>query len=102
MTPPASTDAPQPRRQPITTTTGAAEPMLVIEPKKRWEQVALALFIGVPFLALVAAVPVAWGWGLGWLDVADRRGVLRGQRPRDHGRLPPLLHPRLVQGEPRR
>ena len=38
--------------------------------KRSWEQVALALFIGVPFVALVAAVPVAWGWGLGWRDVA--------------------------------
>ncbi|MET9614295.1 acyl-CoA desaturase [Kitasatospora indigofera] len=34
------------------------------------ERVTLALFIGVPFLALLAAVPVAWGWGLGWLDLA--------------------------------
>lgn len=33
------------------------------------ERVALALFIAVPFVALVAAVPVAWGWGLSWLDV---------------------------------
>jgi len=32
--------------------------------------VALVLVIGIPFLALVAAVPVAWGWGLGWWDVA--------------------------------
>jgi stearoyl-CoA desaturase (Delta-9 desaturase) len=24
----------------------------------------------LPFLAFVAAVPVAWGWGLGWTDVA--------------------------------
>jgi len=39
------------------------------ERKRTGEQVALALFIGVPFLALVAAVPVAWGWGLGWHDV---------------------------------
>jgi stearoyl-CoA desaturase (Delta-9 desaturase) len=40
------------------------------ERKKTWEQVALGAFILVPFLALVAAVPVAWGWGLGWRDVA--------------------------------
>ncbi len=39
------------------------------ERKKPWEQVALGLFIGVPFLALIAAVPFAWGWGLGWHDV---------------------------------
>src|SRR5690349_4087690 len=30
------------------------------------ERLALSLFILVPFAALVAAVPVAWGWGLGW------------------------------------
>ncbi|KJK55833.1 stearoyl-CoA 9-desaturase [Saccharothrix sp. ST-888] len=34
------------------------------------ERIALALFIGVPFLALVAAAPVAWGHGLGWRDLA--------------------------------
>jgi stearoyl-CoA desaturase (Delta-9 desaturase) len=33
------------------------------------EQFALGSFIFVPFLALLAAVPVAWGWGLGWHDV---------------------------------
>ncbi|MGH3326569.1 MAG: acyl-CoA desaturase [Streptomycetales bacterium] len=37
--------------------------------KHTWEQITLGLFIGVPFLALLAAVPVAWGWGLGWHDV---------------------------------
>ena len=39
------------------------------ERKAGWEQAALALFIAVPFLALVAAVPVAWGGWLGWRDV---------------------------------
>jgi stearoyl-CoA desaturase (delta-9 desaturase) len=28
------------------------------------------LFTVVPFLALVAAIPFAWGWGLSWTDVA--------------------------------
>jgi stearoyl-CoA desaturase (delta-9 desaturase) len=37
--------------------------------QSRKEQVALALFIAVPFLAVVAAVPVAWGGWLGWSDV---------------------------------
>jgi len=27
------------------------------------------LFVVVPFLALLAAVPVAWGWGLTWIDI---------------------------------
>jgi stearoyl-CoA desaturase (delta-9 desaturase) len=34
------------------------------------ERIALALFIGVPFVALLAAIPVAWGGWLGWTDVA--------------------------------
>ncbi|GAA1144397.1 stearoyl-CoA desaturase (delta-9 desaturase) [Kitasatospora gansuensis] len=34
------------------------------------ERITLGLFIGVPFLALLAVVPVAWGWGLGWTDLA--------------------------------
>ncbi|MBA2554185.1 MAG: acyl-CoA desaturase [Geodermatophilaceae bacterium] len=38
---------------------------------KGWgEQLTLYVFVIVPFLALIAAVPVAWGWGLGWVDVA--------------------------------
>ena len=46
------------------------EPATATERKKRGENVALALFIGIPFVALVAAVPIAWGWGLGWRDLA--------------------------------
>ncbi|MEU9334985.1 fatty acid desaturase [Streptomyces sp. NPDC048290] len=33
------------------------------------EQSALLLFIVVPFLALIAAVPLVWGWGVSWLDL---------------------------------
>lgn len=33
------------------------------------EQFALALFIIVPFLAVLAAIPVAWGGWLSWTDV---------------------------------
>ncbi len=52
-----------------------AEGTLGPERKRPWEQVALALFIGVPFLALVAAIPIAWGWGLGWRDVVIAVGM---------------------------
>lgn len=38
--------------------------------QSRLEQFALALFILVPFIALIAAVPIAWGGWLSWLDVA--------------------------------
>jgi stearoyl-CoA desaturase (delta-9 desaturase) len=37
--------------------------------KRRGEQFMLYAFVIVPFLAFVAAVPVLWGWGLGWTDV---------------------------------
>jgi stearoyl-CoA desaturase (delta-9 desaturase) len=32
------------------------------------------VFLIVPFLALIAAVPFAWGWGLGWTDVGIAAG----------------------------
>jgi len=51
------------------TTLSAVEPVTSTEPKRRGEQVALFLFIVVPFLALLAAVPLAWGRGLSWVDV---------------------------------
>ena len=48
----------------------ATAPKPVVEGRKRrGEQFALYLFVIVPFLAFAAAVPVAWGWGLGWTDV---------------------------------
>jgi stearoyl-CoA desaturase (delta-9 desaturase) len=40
-----------------------------VEVKRMWEQVTLALFLAVPFIALIAAVPLLWGWGLTWRDV---------------------------------
>jgi stearoyl-CoA desaturase (Delta-9 desaturase) len=55
--------------QPATATLGP-EPVLDPTLKRRGEQTALLLFIAVPFVALLAAVPVAWGWGLGWRDLA--------------------------------
>ena len=39
------------------------------QPSSTFERVLVAVFVGVPFLALIAAVPLAWGWGLGWHDV---------------------------------
>src|SRR3954470_12876854 len=40
------------------------------ETKAKWEQWALLAFIIIPFLAVLAAVPVAWGLGwIGWSDV---------------------------------
>lgn len=40
------------------------------EKKGSLEQITLLLFITVPFLALLAAVPLAWSWGgVSWLDL---------------------------------
>jgi stearoyl-CoA desaturase (Delta-9 desaturase) len=52
-------------------TSGPLAPKPVVEgTKQRGEQFALYAFVVIPFLAVLAAVPVAWGWGLGWTDVA--------------------------------
>ncbi|ATE58333.1 acyl-CoA desaturase [Actinosynnema pretiosum] len=37
--------------------------------KSASEMFLVKLFAVVPALALAAAVPLAWGWGLGWVDV---------------------------------
>ncbi|HYH33481.1 MAG TPA: acyl-CoA desaturase [Pseudonocardia sp.] len=33
-------------------------------------QISVYVFVILPLLALVATVPFAWGWGLGWIDIA--------------------------------
>ncbi|UUU41655.1 acyl-CoA desaturase [Streptomyces sp. NBC_00162] len=49
--------------------TSAPSATLGGENKRSIEQIALLLFITVPFLALLAAIPLAWGWGVSWLDL---------------------------------
>ncbi|HEX2300567.1 MAG TPA: acyl-CoA desaturase, partial [Pseudonocardiaceae bacterium] len=44
----------------------AAAP-LVEGRKTATEQALVVAFMVVPLLALAAAVPLAWGWGLSWL-----------------------------------
>jgi stearoyl-CoA desaturase (delta-9 desaturase) len=58
-----------------TATVGGAEPELDPTPQSVGERAMLAAFIAVPFLALIAAVPVVWGRGLGWRDVAIGTGA---------------------------
>jgi stearoyl-CoA desaturase (delta-9 desaturase) len=45
------------------------------EPDSRWVLFVLGLMVAFPFLALLAAVPVAWGWGLSWLDAGLALGL---------------------------
>jgi stearoyl-CoA desaturase (delta-9 desaturase) len=37
--------------------------------RQTWAQVAVYAFVAVPMIALIAAIPFAWGWGLSWVDV---------------------------------
>ena len=39
------------------------------EPASLTQRIIVGVFVGVPTLALIAAIPFAWGWGLGWHDV---------------------------------
>ena len=52
------------RGEPVTQATLGADT------QSRKEQAALALFIVVPFLAVLATIPVAWGGWLSWTDLA--------------------------------
>jgi stearoyl-CoA desaturase (delta-9 desaturase) len=47
----------------------AAKPDIDPELSSRLQQTLVGVFTGLPMLALVAAIPFAWGWGLGWHDV---------------------------------
>src|SRR5688572_28232995 len=43
---------------------------MIIPGRTMGEQILVKIFVLIPFAALVAAVPIAWGWGLGWTDLA--------------------------------
>jgi len=50
------------------TAKAAAQPVLDGK-QPRSESIIVHFFVILPMLALLAAVPLAWGWGLTWLDV---------------------------------
>jgi stearoyl-CoA desaturase (Delta-9 desaturase) len=39
------------------------------EPNSAFQRFLVGLFVAIPLVALVAAIPLMWGWGLGWHDV---------------------------------
>ena len=49
--------------------TRAPRPDVEPEPSSRLDRFLVGLFVAVPLLAVLAAVPLAWGWGLGWHDI---------------------------------
>lgn len=34
------------------------------------ERITVGIFVGVPLVAVLFAIPFAWGWGIGWSDIA--------------------------------
>jgi stearoyl-CoA desaturase (delta-9 desaturase) len=46
-----------------------AVPDLDEKQMSRAQQVLVGVFVFVPMLALLVAIPFAWGWGLGWHDI---------------------------------
>jgi stearoyl-CoA desaturase (Delta-9 desaturase) len=44
-------------------------PDLDPEPVGSGERMLVGLFVVIPMVALVAAIPLAWGWGLNWHDI---------------------------------
>jgi stearoyl-CoA desaturase (Delta-9 desaturase) len=54
---------------PATAAPAAARPDLDPEPETIGSRVLVGAFVIVPLLAVLAAVPLAWGWGLGWHDI---------------------------------
>lgn len=52
-----------------TTGTRAQAKPLVSHERSTGQMIVLKTFLLIPFAALVAALPMAWGWGLNWLDL---------------------------------
>ena len=44
-------------------------PDLEDEPNSAGQRFMVGVFVAIPLVALVAAIPLLWGWGLGWHDV---------------------------------
>jgi stearoyl-CoA desaturase (Delta-9 desaturase) len=63
---PAAPPAPDPGE---VTRARAPRPDVEPEPSSPVDRFLVGLFVAVPLLAVLAAVPLAWGWGLGWHDI---------------------------------
>jgi stearoyl-CoA desaturase (Delta-9 desaturase) len=47
----------------------APKPDIEDDPSSVFQRVLVGVFVAIPTLALIAAIPLAWGWALGWHDV---------------------------------
>jgi stearoyl-CoA desaturase (Delta-9 desaturase) len=64
-----TTDAAAARADGELTPRTVARPEIMPDRSSLFDRVLVGVFVAVPFLALLAAVPLAWGWGLGWHDI---------------------------------
>ena len=70
MTSPSACGSPRAGAGPATEPAGRSSAKPVLDGQRpRGHSALVYLFTIVPTLALTAAVPLAWGWGLGWADV---------------------------------
>ena len=53
----------------VLTSREVPRPEIELTSRPTFERVLVGVFVAVPWLALIAAVPLAWGWGLGWHDI---------------------------------
>src|SRR6516225_5953904 len=49
--------------------TRTPRPDIEPEPNSPLDRFMIGLFVAIPLLAVLAAIPLAWGWGLGWHDI---------------------------------
>ena len=61
-----TTAGPGPAPEVITRT---PRPDIEPEPNTPFDRFLIGTFVVVPLLALIAAIPLAWGWGVGWHDI---------------------------------
>jgi stearoyl-CoA desaturase (Delta-9 desaturase) len=54
---------------PPAATPSAARPDFEPEEESLFSRILIGVFVAVPLLAVIAAVPLAWGWGLSWHDI---------------------------------
>jgi len=47
----------------------AVRPDFEDEATSTFQRVLVGVFVAIPLVALLAAIPLLWGWGLGWHDV---------------------------------
>ena len=67
MTPPTVTETTAP--PPAAPSTELPQGTVAGDQQSMSERIILGTFIAVPFLAILVAIPIAWGGWLGWLDV---------------------------------